>query len=197
VAGRGLRLFVLLLLLLLIIVLGRRAFPPGEAAPAFSLPAQSGGIIVALDDGFDRRGLHQFSDGVAPMDVIIMTQIDQNVPVAGVGEWYRPLQNGEKLQLRLAEDGRRQELIRTFLPAGQRMLLGIPLHPESMKGGDWEALPGVGPKLAAAIEIDRQKNGDFGSIEGLLRVKGVGPRRVEEWRPYFSKTERPAQATVK
>lgn len=196
-AGRGLRLFVLLLVLLLVSMLGRRAFPPGEAAPAFSLPPQDRGIIVALGDGFARRGLHHFSDGVTPRDVIIMTQAGDKIASAAAGEWNRPLRTGEKLQLRFAENGRRQELIRTFLPAGQRMLLGIPLQPETMSGSDWETLPGVGPKLAGAIETDRQKNGEYGSVEGLLRVKGVGPSRIEEWRPYFSRPDATAQVPVK
>lgn len=38
-----------------------------------------------------------------------------------------------------------------------------------------EALPGVGPQLAARIVADRDRNGPFGSIAGLERVKGIGP----------------------
>jgi competence protein ComEA len=47
-----------------------------------------------------------------------------------------------------------------------------------MSRSDWVALPGIGKKLAENIHIDRQKNGDFGSLDALKRVKGVGPGRI-------------------
>nr|WP_283775430.1 helix-hairpin-helix domain-containing protein [Desulfuromonas sp. CSMB_57] len=50
---------------------------------------------------------------------------------------------------------------------------------------DWEALPGIGPKLAERIEEDRQKNGDFGVWSEVQRVKGIGPRRIEALEKYF------------
>ena len=43
-----------------------------------------------------------------------------------------------------------------------------------------EALPGVGPKLAQAIIEDRTTNGPFRTPEDLLRVKGIGPAKLEK-----------------
>jgi competence protein ComEA len=71
------------------------------------------------------------------------------------------------------------------MPASQRMALGIPLHPDRMSGEDWEALAGIGPRMALAIEEDRQRNGDFGSLARLQRVKGVGPKRLAGWEQFF------------
>lgn len=45
-----------------------------------------------------------------------------------------------------------------------------------------DALPGIGPALAARIVADREVNGPFGSLEALERVRGIGPalaRRLE------------------
>jgi len=39
--------------------------------------------------------------------------------------------------------------------------------------------------LAESIEEDRQKNGNFGSVQGLRRVKGIGPGRLKSFSPYF------------
>jgi DNA uptake protein ComE-like DNA-binding protein len=39
--------------------------------------------------------------------------------------------------------------------------------------------------LAAQIEADRQKYGDFGSFEALDRVKGIGPAKLKALRPFF------------
>jgi len=41
-----------------------------------------------------------------------------------------------------------------------------------------EALPGVGPALAAAIVEERRKGGPFRSAEDLTRVRGIGPALV-------------------
>lgn len=38
-----------------------------------------------------------------------------------------------------------------------------------------EALPYIGPALAARIVEDRAAHGPFGSVEGLQRVRGIGP----------------------
>ena len=43
-----------------------------------------------------------------------------------------------------------------------------------------EALRHVGPALAKRIIADRDSFGPFGSMEGLTRVKGIGPSMVEK-----------------
>jgi len=49
-----------------------------------------------------------------------------------------------------------------------------------------EKLPGVGPMTAARIVEYREANGRFGSVEELLDVKGIGPKRMERLRPLVS-----------
>ncbi len=43
-----------------------------------------------------------------------------------------------------------------------------------------ESLRHIGPALARRIVADRDSFGPFGSREGLLRVKGIGPSMVEK-----------------
>ena len=43
-----------------------------------------------------------------------------------------------------------------------------------------ESLRHIGPALARRIIADRDSFGPFGSLEGLTRVKGVGPSMVEK-----------------
>jgi len=45
-----------------------------------------------------------------------------------------------------------------------------------------EALPGVGPSIAAAIVEHRERNGPFRSVDDLLDVPGIGPARLDELR---------------
>jgi competence protein ComEA len=57
-----------------------------------------------------------------------------------------------------------------------------------------ERLPRIGPALAARIVADRVAHGPFGSLEGLQRVRGIGPglaRRLDSL-VTFSGTPRPS-----
>ena len=47
---------------------------------------------------------------------------------------------------------------------------------------DLELLPGIGPSLAQRIVDDRTAHGAFVSVDGLLRVRGVGPHTLERLR---------------
>ena len=46
-----------------------------------------------------------------------------------------------------------------------------------------EALPGVGPALAAAIIQHRDKIGGFTSVDQLADVRGIGAAKLEQLRP--------------
>lgn len=48
---------------------------------------------------------------------------------------------------------------------------------------DLDALPGIGPVLAARIVEHRLRHGAFHSIDELRAVRGVGPRLLERLRP--------------
>jgi DNA uptake protein ComE-like DNA-binding protein len=59
-----------------------------------------------------------------------------------------------------------------------------------------EKLPRIGPVLARRIVDDRAANGSFGSLDGLERVRGVGPALAASLgsRVTFSGTARPSNA---
>lgn len=46
----------------------------------------------------------------------------------------------------------------------------------SASAAEFEALPGIGPKMAARIVEYRQKNGPFKKIEELMNVRGLGEK---------------------
>ena len=49
---------------------------------------------------------------------------------------------------------------------------------------DLDRLPGVGPSTAKAIIDHRTRNGPFASIDDLLAVRGIGPAKLAEIRPW-------------
>lgn len=57
---------------------------------------------------------------------------------------------------------------------------------ERAPASDWERLPGIGPALAARIVADRAERGPFRTLDGLLRVRGIGPRTLDRIRPYLA-----------
>lgn len=59
-----------------------------------------------------------------------------------------------------------------------------------------DALPGIGPTLAARIIADREANGPFGSLEALQGVRGIGPALAARLAPRvtFSSPPRPPPA---
>lgn len=48
-----------------------------------------------------------------------------------------------------------------------------------------EALPGIGPKIAERIIAYRERRGGFRSIDELLNVKGIGPKKFERIKPFI------------
>jgi competence protein ComEA len=49
---------------------------------------------------------------------------------------------------------------------------------------DLQSLPGVGPLTAQKIVDFRKQAGPFKSVDGLLDVPGIGPKKLEKMRPY-------------
>jgi competence protein ComEA len=180
---RGTLLLVVLLLFSLVVAHGREFFLEREEPPAFSVEKRRG-IAVLLGEGFPAHGVHQFSDGVTVQGVIKMTGLAVGSGLLGNPRLTRALTDGEALNA-VVVDGEVFEITTLWMPAAQRMALGIPLHPDRMSVEDWESLAGIGPKLALAIEKERQQNGDFGALAGLQRVKGIGSKRLAAWEKFF------------
>jgi competence protein ComEA len=51
---------------------------------------------------------------------------------------------------------------------------------------DLERIPGVGAVTALRILSYRNLNGGFRSVDELLNVKGIGPKKMQKIRPYIT-----------
>ena len=173
---------VLAVLIFLGMLLGREASTT-EDLPVFSLEKRKF-LHIELSGGNLTSGVYQFNDGLTPRDVIKLTEAWSADNFTADSAWSRPLCDGESL--RIAKKDREIELLhRGWMTAGQRIAMGIPLHPDRMSCADWAALPGIGLELAKRIEMDRQKYGDFGRFDALNRVPGIGKKRLDQWRSLF------------
>lgn len=181
---RGAGLVLLLFLTVAILHYSRWALPEREELPAV-MRLQPQLITVAVGDSKGRCGIYQFHDGSNLLDVIKLTEEVSPGILLLKNSPDQPLLSGESIKVAKLE-GKYFRVERSWLSARHRMLLQIPLHPDRMTPLDWEALPGIGPKLAALIENDRQKNGEFNEFFALERVKGIGPKKLEAWQEYFT-----------
>ena len=166
------------LLVLMVVVFGwmsRLSSSQGEA-PAFSVFTPPS-FQVSVRTGDLDLGVYQKIDD---LPTSIVNRLTNGVSNFKIIERIRTL-NGRQLTF----DSSGELTSWDWMPASQRMSLQIPLHPDRMKQADWMALPGIGPSLSAAIETDRQENGDFGTITHLVRVKGIGPKRLKAIESFF------------
>ncbi|MDP9201778.1 MAG: helix-hairpin-helix domain-containing protein [Gemmatimonadota bacterium] len=87
-----------------------------------------------------------------------------------------------ELQIKTADSARRAGLRRPKRERKQKSP-PRPVGPVDMDVAsekEIEALRQVGPTLARRIVADRDSFGPFGSMEGLRRVKGIGPSMVQK-----------------
>lgn len=57
-----------------------------------------------------------------------------------------------------------------------------------INAADWpelSVLPNIGETLAKRIVESRQADGPFADVDDLQRVRGIGPRTLEQLRPYL------------
>jgi competence protein ComEA len=62
----------------------------------------------------------------------------------------------------------------------------IAVNLNTATAAEFEALPGVGPKMAARIVEYRQKNGPFKKIEELMNVQGIGEKNFLKLKPQLT-----------
>lgn len=141
-------------------------------------------VMVRLKGDDVVPGVYRFSDGVDATTVINMTTPSLATHLVNMNSLHAPLQSGIILDLPL-QGHQRSEIRITTMTTCEKMLLRIPLHPDAMDVADWDCLPGIGPGLAQRIVNDRQEYGDFGSLQAVERVPGMGRGRILKIMKYF------------
>jgi competence protein ComEA len=155
-----------------------------RGVPAAFLHGIPAGIAVRLKGSVSQPGVYWFSAKPDAQTVISMTAPPVLGKVANRALLTTRLENGDIVEVH-AVNGERFEIATKKMKATEKMTLGIPLVPDELDLDDWESLPGIGPGLAKNIMSNRQKYGDFGAIESLERVPGVGEKKLKELKRYF------------
>ncbi|MDR0522574.1 MAG: helix-hairpin-helix domain-containing protein [Planctomycetaceae bacterium] len=79
-----------------------------------------------------------------------------------------------------------------YFSAGQTELPALPCRQYACRidinaatAGEWQMLPGIGPKLAANIMAYRDRHFPFKAKEELMNVQGIGRKKYEAVKPYL------------
>jgi comEA protein len=71
-----------------------------------------------------------------------------------------------------------------------------PAHPINLNAADaieLQQVPGIGPSTAQKILDTRKSYGAFKSVDDLLAIKGIGPKKLEKMRKYLTVGKPPAR----
>jgi len=71
-----------------------------------------------------------------------------------------------------------------------------PAHPiniNAASAADLQQVPGIGPSTAQKILDTRKSYGSFKSVDDLLAIKGIGPKKLEKMRKYLTVSKPPSK----
>jgi competence protein ComEA len=183
------RRFVLWLLVLaisgLLFIQGHPISHSGEKVPF--LPgnkAASGGLTIRLEGDCVKSGIYHFDNNVSLGTVINMTVPFLRELPSQQGVIKNKLSTGDVVIV-TCSDGEHIELTSNSMRVVEKMILSIPLDPNSLTVAEWEMLPRIGPTLARKIVLERQINGEFKSFRELERVSGIGEATLKQLDGYF------------
>lgn len=74
---------------------------------------------------------------------------------------------------------------RRALAADERLVLGLPIDPNTAGTRELAFVPGLSRRLAEAIVEERAVHGAYARTADLLRVRGIGPKRLAAASPHL------------
>jgi len=72
------------------------------------------------------------------------------------------------------------------LAGRERLMVGLPVDVNGAGVDDLADVPGLSSRLAAEVVADRARRGPFGDVDDLIRVRGIGPARLAQARPFLA-----------
>ena len=136
--------------------------------------------VLEVEDSAGTSKVYTFSKEASLKDVISKTEKTPLNPPLSKGEkgglnYSDKVKTGSKITI--SKDGSAQ----IGLMSGEKHLIfSIPLNINKATAQDFEALPGIGPKLGERIIEKREKLGGFKTIDDLKKVKGIGEKKFEK-----------------
>jgi len=166
--------------------------PADPAAGAGSSGEVSGEVSVHVAGAVARPGVVELADGARVTDAVAAVggpTADADVDRLNLAA---PLVDGARIAVpRVGAEPSSEVTTSVPGPAGAGGSgTGAPGEPtvnlNTATAEELETLPGVGPATAAAILAHREDNGQFGAVEDLLEVRGIGEAKLEAVRDFVT-----------
>ncbi len=178
-------------LLVLFFFLTSHPFPPSPpirfiAAGDFPLPKPAEGeFLVEVDGSVNRRGVYSVGRGESIFDAIVKAGgIKDKISLPPE---ILQTKIEKSCRLHILPEGNEKGRITVEPLAPQKLpVLSIPININTASLEELNTLPGIGPKIAQAI-IDYREGGEkFTSPEDLVRVSGIGPKKLAAIRAHIT-----------
>jgi competence protein ComEA len=178
-------------LLVLFFFLTSHSSPPSlpvrfVAADDFSLKKSGEGeFLVEVDGSVNRRGVYPVARGESILDAIekaggIKDKISLPPEILQT-------KIEKSCRLNVLPEGNEKGRITVEPLAPQKLpVLSIPININTASLEELNTLPGIGPKIAQAIIDYREQGEKFISPEDLLRVSGIGPKKLAAIRTHIT-----------
>jgi competence protein ComEA len=72
------------------------------------------------------------------------------------------------------------------LSGAERLAAGLRIELNEATPEDLAGVPGLSPRLAVEVVRDRTRRGPFATPDDLIRVRGIGPNRLDRARPFLA-----------
>ncbi|SEI96377.1 ComEA family DNA-binding protein [Demequina mangrovi] len=157
-------------------LVGEASASPGESATPTGSDARAATVVVHVSGAVAEPGLVTVPSDARVVDAVLAAGgLGRKADESSVN-LARPVVDGEHIIVgAVVEEGA------TGGGAGAAAAgaaAGARVNLNSADAAALEALPGIGPVLAARIVADREAHGPFLTLEDLARVSGVGPAVV-------------------
>ncbi len=174
-------LLLILLIVLIVPCLGRllSRVRPGPAAPQDSTFVQVSGAVP-------RPGVYGFATAPLLREALARGYGKTDARYAGADARPAGQRCGSGTRIQVERLGGRQYVRVGRMSEFFAVTLGIPVSINRASAVGLTALPGIGPKTAAAIVERRQRRGGFQDLKQLLSVRGVGPGLFRRINPYLT-----------
>lgn len=156
--------------------------PVPEVRPVTEEPR----IIVHVAGAVKVPGVYRLPKGARVVDAVGAAGGETEVGQVGVLNLAALLQDGQKIYVPSAQEVSARTAGGASLGTGGAEPGGRKVNLNLASQAQLEGIPGIGPVMAQKIILFREKQGPFRRLEDLLKVSGIGEKKLEELRYWVS-----------
>ncbi len=163
-----------------------------DTGSAEAIDENSGEVVVHVAGEVNSPGVYRLAQGSRVMDAIELAggaTADANLDVLNLAERVRDAQQvyvqSKSAQVTTPVSGPASSYTSSSSSSSTKSPIGM-ININTAGIAELDRLPGVGPVTAQKIIDYRKQIGRFTSVDQLIEVSGIGPKKMEQMRPYVT-----------